>query len=310
MPDAIGPPDDAPEATATPAMVDEWNRTAADYPRECCIHDLFEDQVLRRPEATALIDESGETTYAELNRRANRLARYLCDRGLRPGMIVGVFLPRGVELVTAILAVLKAGAAYLPLDAADPSGRLIEILDDAKAAFVLSTGRLRRRLSPVAAPMVSLDDDAAAIATYGEANLPRTAGPESLCYVMYTSGSTGRPKGVMVAHRGVVRLVCGADYIAFDERRTFLQLAPVCFDASTFELWGSLLHGARLVPAPTRAGPRAHCSAHRTPSSLHTLAYRGAFQYADRDLSPDVPRSFAIDGWRRGAFGAPRATGR
>lgn len=224
--------------------------TTTTYPRDRCVHELFEAQALRRPDDIALVDDSGTMSYAALNSHANRLAHYLRSCGLQAGAIVGICLPRGFEMVSAILAVLKAGAGYLPLDAADPTDRLMGIVDNAKPAFILSAGRLSRRLSSSAAPVIALDADAEAIAGQDDGNLPASASPASLCYVMYTSGSTGTPKGVMVGHRAVVRLVCGVDYIEFSGRRTFVQLAPICFDASTFELWGALLHGARLVLAP------------------------------------------------------------
>jgi amino acid adenylation domain-containing protein len=221
-----------------------------DYPREATLHELFEAQAARRPDATALIVANGQLTYAELNSRANQVAHCLRECGVGPGMIVGMYLPRGVDAVVGILAILKNGAAYLPIDTADPSRRVREILDDAKANFVLSTVRLQRRLEGASAAFIAIDRLWNEFPDHGSANLPKLASATSLCYVMYTSGSTGPPKGVMVSHRAVVRLVCGTDYIDFHERRTFLLLAPMCFDASTFELWGPLLHGAQLVVAP------------------------------------------------------------
>jgi amino acid adenylation domain-containing protein len=150
----------------------------------------------------------------------------------------------------AILAILKTGAAYVPIDTSDPSRRVAEMLRDCGAACVVSTSRLARRLAGCAVSVVPLDEIADEMSAGNCENLASSTSATSPCYVMYTSGSTGRPKGVQVPHRAVVRLVCGTNYLAFGEHRVFLALAPICFDASTFEVWGALLHGACLVIAP------------------------------------------------------------
>lgn len=232
-----------------------WNQTAREYPRDCKIPELFEAQVRVRPLAVALVGDKGEVTYAELNRRANKLAHWLQSQGLRPGDLAALCLPRGGEFVVTVLAVLKVGAAYLPLDSADPCQRLASLLADVRPAALLTTTRLQRRLNTLGVRTLALDTPSAAAEILEQADDdPRVVvAPDSLCYVMATSGSTGRPKGVMVPHRAVIRLVHGTDYVAFGPDRTFLQLAPTCFDASTFELWGSLLHGAKLVLAPDGA---------------------------------------------------------
>jgi len=218
----------------------EWNQTARDYPRDCTVHELFEAQARTRPLSVALISEQGEVTYAELNRRANKLAHWLRGHGLRPGAVAALCLPRGLELVAAVLAVLKVGAAYLPLDLADPRQRLASLLTEARPAALLTTVRLQRRLSELVVETIALDDTfvAAEISAAADHDPCVPVAPDTLCYVMVTSGSTGSPKGVMVPHRAVVRLVHGTDFVEFGPRRTFMQLAPTCFDASTFELWG------------------------------------------------------------------------
>ena len=167
--------------------------------------------------------------------------------------MVGLLVDRSSDLIVAMLGVLKAGAAYLPLDVSAPSQRLGFMLADAEAAAVLTArARLPRRLPAGSAPVILLDREAAAIAACPATPPPGEASAESLAYVMYTSGSTGRPKGVCVPHRAIVRLVLNTDYARFSADEVFLQDAPVSFDAATFEIWGALLNGARLVLMPPR----------------------------------------------------------
>jgi amino acid adenylation domain-containing protein/FkbM family methyltransferase len=216
------------------------------------IHRLFEAQAARTPNAGALAWEGGTLTYAELNARANRLAHHLAALGVGLETRVAVCMERGPELIAAILAVLKAGGAYLPLDPGYPAARLGAMLGDADARVLLTHETVRRRLLTLpTVRVVSVDGaDAAAIAARSAANPAAAAGPGTLAYVMFTSGSTGTPKGVAVEHRGVVRLVRGATYAALGPDEVILQAAPVWFDASTFEIWGALLNGGRLALAP------------------------------------------------------------
>ncbi|HYW07623.1 MAG TPA: amino acid adenylation domain-containing protein, partial [Longimicrobium sp.] len=236
------------------------------YPRDLCVHRVFEAEVARAPHALALSWEGGSLSYAELNRRANHLARHLRARGVGPETCVALSLERGPELVIALLAILKAGGAYLPLDPTLPGERLAFMLEDACARVVLTRSTLLARLPRHKLPTVLLDAEAEAIAAADDGDLEGDGDPLGLAYVMYTSGSTGRPKGVAVPHRGVVRLVRGNPFARFGPGEVFLQLAPVSFDASTFEIWGALLTGARLAihppstPAPDELGAfvRAH----------------------------------------------------
>ena len=202
-----------------------------------------------------------EFTYRDLNDRADTLARRLRRLGVGPETPVGVCLERSVEMVVGLLAILKAGGAYVPLDPAFPQQRLARLLADTQAPVVLVHRHLAARLPAYSGRVVVAGPDGAweeAGASPGEAAVRRsgrTAGADGLAYILYTSGSTGQPKGVCVTHRNVVRLVEGTDYIPFGPHQVFLQLAPLAFDASTFEIWGSLLRGAAGHPPAPGAGP-------------------------------------------------------
>ena len=229
----------------------EWNDTRAEYPRETPIHRLFEEQVERAPQAVALIFEDRRLTYAELNKRANQLAHFLRSLGVGPEVPVGVFMERSPEMIVALLGVLKAGGAYAPLDPACPRSRLAFTIEDIKIALILTEERLLPALPDMpAGKVVCAGSDWEAIAQMSEENPSGWVSADNLAYVMYTSGSTGVPKGAGVIHRSVVRLVKAVSYAELDENQVFLQFAPVTFDASTFEIWGALLNGARLVVMP------------------------------------------------------------
>jgi len=225
----------------------DWNNTQREYPRDSCIHQLFEEQVERTPEAVAVSFGEQEISYRELNSRANQLAHYLRSLGVGPDVCVGLCLERSVDLAVALVAILKAGGAYVPLDPAYPLERLTLMLEDAQIGIIISTEKLMDVLPAHWAQVVCLDTDAELIAGLSEQNVANEVSAENLAYVMYTSGSTGQPKGVSVRHRSVVRLVQETNYLEVSERDVFLQAAPISFDASTLEVWGSLLNGARLV---------------------------------------------------------------
>jgi amino acid adenylation domain-containing protein len=232
------------------AQLAAWNDTATDYPRQATIAELFEAEAARAPESIALTFGERQISYGELNRRANRLAHQLIGLGVQTETLVGVCLERSPELIVALLAILKAGGAYLPLDPNYPKERLTLMLDDAQVTVLLSQRRLLERLPASDATLICLDDAQTDDQTQPASNPQPAATAENLAYVMYTSGSTGRPKGVSVPQRGVVRLVKATNYARFDADEVFLQLAPVSFDASTLEIWGALLNGARLVIFP------------------------------------------------------------
>ena len=233
-------------------VLQELNETEIDYPRDMTVHQLFEAQVQATPETAALVISHREITYRELDRRANRLARYLARLQVRTEMLVGVSLEPSLELIVSLLAILKTGAAFLPIDPSTPEDYLVRALKSAALPIVVTERSMESRLFGLNAKIVSLDSDREEIDHESDEPLQVEVCAENLAYVMYTSGSTGMPNGVCVSHRAVVRLVKGANYASLTPEDVFLQLAPVSFDASTFEIWGSLLNGARLVLPSSR----------------------------------------------------------
>ncbi|HMG04465.1 MAG TPA: non-ribosomal peptide synthetase [Chthoniobacterales bacterium] len=237
-------------SNANPTAVPEaWNATAQEYPQRN-VAELFEDEARRRPEAVALIFAEEQVAYAELNRRANRLAHYLRKRGVGPDTPVGLCLERSVEMIVALLGILKAGGAYVALDPTYRAERLALMLKNAEVPLLLTQERLRDRLPDYQGTLVYLEREQSELDLESEENPGSGAGLDHLAYISYTSGSTGVPKGVAIPHRGVVRLVKAGGFAAMSVQETFLQMAPVGFDASTFEIWGALLNGARLAVMP------------------------------------------------------------
>jgi len=228
----------------------EFNRTQTSYPRESSIAELFERQAAATPSAAALMFEDQEITYAELNQRANQTAHYLIKMGVGPETMAGLCLERSPELVVGILGILKAGGAYVPFDESYPQQRLLFMLDDARPSVMVTQTKFKNLMPEFKGRSVCLDADWDEIAKEPADNPPVRANARNLAYVMYTSGSTGKPKGVSIEHRSIVRLVKNTNYVDFGEAETFLLYAPISFDASTLELWGSLLNGAKLAIAP------------------------------------------------------------
>jgi amino acid adenylation domain-containing protein len=200
--------------------------------------DLFDEQVRRRPNADAVFDGDRWWSYTELDNRATRIAHALRDKGIVVEEPVAVALPRGAGMIAALLGVLKAGAAYLPIDAGHPAARTAAMLADARVRVIIAAG------GDWPVEVLAVDDLPAA------APFPCPATADTLAYLNYTSGSTGTPKGVAVPHRGVVRLVHEPNFATVGPGQTFLHASSTSFDASTFELWGALLTGARVVPVP------------------------------------------------------------
>ncbi|MBE8965660.1 non-ribosomal peptide synthetase [Nostocales cyanobacterium LEGE 12452] len=228
----------------------EWNNTQSDYPQQASIHQLFEAQVEKTPDAIALIFNNQPLTYRDLNSRANQLAQHLQSLGVGTEILVGICIERSLEMVVALLAILKAGGAYIPLDPGYPQERLAFMLSDTQVSVLLTQKELVPKLPTHTAFVICLDADWNTIALNKKENLSTSVTADNLAYVMYTSGSTGIPKGVSVIHRGVVRLVKETNYAHLTSEEVILQLAPISFDASTFEIWGCLLNGGLLVIYP------------------------------------------------------------
>ncbi|HET7464916.1 MAG TPA: amino acid adenylation domain-containing protein, partial [Longimicrobium sp.] len=223
-------------------VVEAWNATDAAFPADRCVHALFERQAERSPDAVAVAHDERVLTYAELNARANRLAHLLRDAGVAPGARVAVLVPRSADLVISELAVLKAGAAYVPMDPSFPAERIAYMVADSGSRIVLA-------MAGVDLPGLSaarrIDVDAV---THADAENPRIAVPaEAAAYVMYTSGSTGAPKGVVVPHRAISRVAINNGYADFGAGDRVAFAANPAFDATTMEVWGPLLNGGRTV---------------------------------------------------------------
>ena len=215
-----------------------WNQTANPYPEDRCVHHLFERQTEKTPEAVAVVSDEGCLSYGELNRRANQLARYLRGLGAGPETMVGICLERSVEMVVGLLGVLKAGAAYLPLDPTYPAERLSFMLEDAAARLIVTQEKLRKSLGEGPAELICVDSSRSEIVQENEENIDSGVNAENLAYVIYTSGSTGRPKGTMITHRSVVNLMTDAvGKFRLGPESRFLQFASLSFDVAVEEIY-------------------------------------------------------------------------
>ena len=234
----------------------EWNDTQADYPFDQCIHQLFEEQVERTPEAVAVVFGDEELTYRELNARANQLAHYLIKQGIGPEVLVGICVERSLEMVVGLLAILKAGGAYVPLDPNYPAQRLAFILEDAQVKLILTQSELKGRLAILRQADVASQQTLFALDSNwqlvdaNQENPKVILSPTNLAYVIYTSGSTGKPKGAMNTHQAIYnRLLWMQDKYQLTPTDSILQKTPFSFDVSVWEFFWPLIFGARLVVA-------------------------------------------------------------
>ncbi|MDQ3032938.1 MAG: LLM class flavin-dependent oxidoreductase [Myxococcota bacterium] len=226
----------------------EWNATAAQYPESSCLHQLFEAQVDRTPDAIALTFERTELSYRELDARANRLAHRLIELGVGADTLVALHVDRSPELVIGALAIWKAGGAYVPVDPGYPADRVALYVEDSQAKVVLTKEHLAESLPRTGATIVRLDADAASFAAHSDARPVRSTPSSSLAYVIYTSGSTGRPKGVMIEHRNAANFFTGMDpVIPRTANATWLAVTSLSFDISVLELFYTLCRGFRVV---------------------------------------------------------------
>src|SRR6218665_1895135 len=234
-------------------ILEEWNATRTEFPRDTPLHALFEAEVARRPDAVAVEDAHQRLTYRELDTRANQLAWYLRGKGVGPDVRVCLCVDRSPELIISLLGILKAGGAYVPLDSTYPRERLASMVEDARPQVLVTTRHHLGALPTRNAQVVLLDEAHERISSEPTHAPHGGATARNLAYIDFTSGSTGRPKGVCIEHRSVARFVRGVDYADLGQEHTFLLIAPISFDASTLEVWGCLLNGGRLVLFPSHA---------------------------------------------------------
>ncbi|HEX5889717.1 MAG TPA: MupA/Atu3671 family FMN-dependent luciferase-like monooxygenase [Pyrinomonadaceae bacterium] len=267
-------------------VVAEWNDEARGAREFRCIHEEFAEVARRMGERTAVVCGDRKLSYTELDQQSARLARRLRGLGVGPGALVGVCMERSAEMVIAMLGVLKAGGAYVPLDPSYPQERLAFMLDDAQAHVLITQSSLAEKFNDYWGHTIRLDEEQVGEDGPDEAEIGVTAGAENLAYVIYTSGSTGQPKGVAVPHRAVHNLVRGTNYVTLEESDVVAQVSNSSFDAATFEVWGALLSGARLViiEKDVALAPRAlaaQLEAHRVTVMFLTTAL---FNHMAREL--------------------------
>jgi amino acid adenylation domain-containing protein len=231
-------------------LLETWNDTEGEYPKDVCIHELLEDQAARTPENVAVVYEAHQLTYQELNAKANQVARYLLKTGVGPDMPVGICMNRSLDMLVGLLGILKAGGTYLPLDPEFPEERLRFMLSDSKTTVLLTQQGLSGLLPSEGLQVVFLDSDWEMIAQGSQENLASVLTTDNLAYIIYTSGSTGKPKGVQIPHRAVVNLLYSmAKEPGLTGRDILLAVTTLSFDIAVLELFLPIIVGARVVVA-------------------------------------------------------------
>jgi amino acid adenylation domain-containing protein len=303
----------------------EWNNTQSHYKKNVCIHQLFEAQVEKTPEAVAVVFEAQQLTYRELNNQANQLAHHLQALGVKPEVLVGICIERSLEMIIGLLGILKAGGAYLPLDPAYPTARLAFMLEDAGVGVLLTQSSLVEQMQFHQAHVVCLDTEGDKFLQFSSDNLVSGTSPSNLAYVIYTSGSTGKPKGVLIEHRGLCNLTNALIQIfGVQIGSRVLQFSSLSFDAATADIVIALCSGATLylvsqeiVTSPSAliqelgdqsitllkipASVLGHFSAHQLPA-LHTLSVGGDI------CSPEVVAQWSKDRRFFNAYGPTEST--
>ena len=283
----------------------EWNDTEKDYPRNRTLHEFFEMQVERTPDAIAVVFEERHLTYRELNRRSNQLAHYLRRLGVGPEVLVGLCVERSLEMVVGILGILKAGGAYVPLDPAYPTERLAFMLEDAQVAVLLTQQRSLERMAAHSLPhgrAICLDADWEDVAQQSDQNPQSRAAPENLAYVIYTSGSTGQPKGAMILQRGLINYLtwCELAYPVADGQGTVVH-SSIAFDLTVTGLFAPLLQGRRVMLVQEELGMEGLSAALSQEHDLSLIKITPShLQLLGQQLSPEQAagrtRAFIIGG--------------
>jgi len=227
-----------------------FNDTYADLPHPVNIIDIFQDQVIRNPDNIAVIIEDQMVTYRDLNTLSNQIAHVLIQRGLKKGNNAAIYLPRSIEYLVCMLSILKTGATFVPLDIKYPKTRTMFMINDANVKLVMTRSECIRDMDLEQSRYLCLDLITNEINSSPIQNIDIHIEPDDVAYLMYTSGSTGDPKAVMTPHRGVVRCVKNTNYVNITDKDTLLQISPLVFDGSTFDIWGALLNGAKLILTP------------------------------------------------------------
>ncbi|GER90193.1 hypothetical protein KDW_43550 [Dictyobacter vulcani] len=273
-------------------LVTSWHDESFVYPQDVCMQQLFEQQALKTPGATALVVGEERLTYAELDRRANQLASYLQQQGVGPDVLVGVCMERSVELIVALLGVLKAGGAYVPLDPAYPKERLAFSLEDTQAPFLLTQERLLASLPEQRARIICLDRDWQEIAQERPEPVQTETTQQDLAYVIYTSGSTGKPKGVAIEHRSVIALLTWArKSFTAEELQGVLAATSVCFDLSIFEIFvplscgGSVILAENALQLPQLPAAQEVTLVNTVPSAMNELVRAGQLPASVRTVN-------------------------
>jgi non-ribosomal peptide synthetase component F len=229
-------------------LVQGWNATASDYPRDKCAHELFVEQAAKTPNAVAAVYEGQQLSYGDLDHRSNQFAHYLRSIGVGSEVVVGLCVERSLDMLVGLVGILKAGGAYLPLDPSYPKERLAYMLADAGAPILVTHSKLIDRLPAIPARVVQIDRDVDSIGRCPTTAPRNTVLPDNIAYVIYTSGSTGNPKGVMGLHQGVVnRIAAQAGIAGFTDGEAFCQKTSIGFVDAVFEALGPLSRGLRLI---------------------------------------------------------------
>jgi amino acid adenylation domain-containing protein len=257
----------------------DWNKTEANYPKDKCIHQLFEEQVAKTPDNIAVVFEEQQLTYRQLNEKANQLGHYLQKLGVKPETLVGICLERSLAMIIGVLGILKAGGAYVPLDPDYPQERLQFMIEDSQISILLSQEKLVTLLQFKRKNIIELDQDWQLIQREKKNNLEKAVKSDNLAYVIYTSGSTGKPKGVLIEHKGVVNIIYHRinKLLKVEDLETYAQTSSLTFDASVVQIFPSLFIGQKivivesLIALPNKEYFDCISALHSTPSGIETI---------------------------------------